>query len=244
MYYDPMISKLITWGPDRKQSLDLLDKAFDQYVVQGVAHNLGFGKSIIHNESFAAGDYSTAFIPDFYPDGYSGEVLTSEHKKVVALAAHQVKNTFVGYNNQGGSASDSRVIYVTVVGQTIDDEDHDWRVERSTSDASKFTITDMTTNESSEVDLSSFSYEHNSLIKMETDKNHTFQLLGSENDIKFNFYYAGGLVETRVYDENQFKYKEYMAPVVKIDTTKSILSPMPGAVISVAVSPGDTVVDG
>jgi len=43
MYYDPMISKLITWAPDRKGSLDLLSKAIDQYVVQGVAHNLGFG---------------------------------------------------------------------------------------------------------------------------------------------------------------------------------------------------------
>ena len=75
MYYDPMISKLITWGEDRKSSLELLDHAFDQYVVQGVAHNLGFGKSIIHNESFAAGDYSTAFIPDFYPDGYRGDIL-------------------------------------------------------------------------------------------------------------------------------------------------------------------------
>ena len=35
-----------------------------------------------------------------------------------------------------------------------------------------------------------------------------------------------------------------MAPVIKIDTTRSILSPMPGAVVSVSVSPGDTVVDG
>lgn len=35
-----------------------------------------------------------------------------------------------------------------------------------------------------------------------------------------------------------------MAPVVKIDTTKVILSPMPGAVVSVSVAPGDTVVDG
>ena len=66
----------------------------------------------------------------------------------------------------------------------------------------------------------------------------------SENDIKFNFYYQGGHVETRVYDENQYRYKDYMAPEVKIDTTKSILSPMPGAVVSVSVAPGDTVVDG
>lgn len=70
MYYDPMISKLITWAPDRTSAMNLLDKAFDQYVVQGVAHNLGFGKSILHNKEFAAGDYSTAFIPTFYPDGY------------------------------------------------------------------------------------------------------------------------------------------------------------------------------
>jgi len=67
MYYDPMISKLITWGKDRKAAMDLLDKAFDEYVIQGVTHNIGFGKSIIYNEAFKAGDYSTAFIPKYYP---------------------------------------------------------------------------------------------------------------------------------------------------------------------------------
>lgn len=47
MYYDPMISKLITWGENRTEAMDLLDKAFDEYVVQGLSHNLGFGKSIL-----------------------------------------------------------------------------------------------------------------------------------------------------------------------------------------------------
>lgn len=78
MFYDPMISKLVTWGEDRKTAMDLLDKSIDQYVVQGVAHNLGFGKSIIANESFAAGDYTTAFIPEFYPDGYNGDILNRD----------------------------------------------------------------------------------------------------------------------------------------------------------------------
>ncbi len=88
MYYDPMISKLITWAPDRKSALNLLDKAFDQYVIQGVTHNIGFGKSIIHNESFASGNYTTAFIPKFYPNGYTGNVLNTAQKKIVSLAAH------------------------------------------------------------------------------------------------------------------------------------------------------------
>ena len=59
------------------------------------------------------------------------------------------------------------MIYVTVVGQNADIADHDWRVERSASDSTKFTVTDLVTSESSEVTLSSFDFEHNSLIKMQ-----------------------------------------------------------------------------
>lgn len=33
MYYDPMISKLITWAPTREESMRILDDAFDQYVI-------------------------------------------------------------------------------------------------------------------------------------------------------------------------------------------------------------------
>ena len=64
------------------------------------------------------------------------------------------------------------------------------------------------------------------------------------NDIKFDFYYAGGKVETLVYDETQYKYKKHMAPPVKVDQTKQIISPMPGAMVSVSVESGQTVVDG
>ncbi len=92
MYYDPMISKLITWGNDRKEAMDLMNKSIEQYVVQGVAHNLGFGRSIIHNKEFAAGNYSTAFIPTFYPDGYKGDVLNHQQMQKIAIAAHQMKN--------------------------------------------------------------------------------------------------------------------------------------------------------
>jgi len=78
MYYDPMISKLITWGKDRKEAMDLLNKAMDEYVIRGVTHNLGFGQSILRNNSFLDASYTTAFIPDYYPNGYRGDPLTTE----------------------------------------------------------------------------------------------------------------------------------------------------------------------
>jgi len=164
---------------------------------------------------------------------------------VVSLAAHQLKNIHLGYNNKDHEAE--RVVYVTVLGQTLDDEDHDWKVERSVNDCSKFTITDLASNEATEVDLSSLDFEHNSLIKIAGGANlgeQTFQLMSTENDIKFDFYFRGGKVQTLVYDEAQYRYKGHMAPIVKLDTTRSVLSPMPGAVVSVAVAVGDTVVDG
>ena len=130
MYYDPMISKLITWGKDRKEAMDLLDNSIDQYVVQGVAHNLGFGKSIIANESFAAGDYSTAFIPDFYPDGYNGDILNNEQKTTLALAAHNLKNEVLSNNVGGAGSVEERIVYVTVLAKAEGDEDQDWKVEK------------------------------------------------------------------------------------------------------------------
>ena len=62
--------------------------------------------------------------------------------------------------------------------------------------------------------------------------------MGSHNDLKFDFYYKGGKVNTVIYDEIQFKYKHHMAPPAKVDHSKSIISPMPGAVVSFSVVAG------
>jgi acetyl/propionyl-CoA carboxylase alpha subunit len=44
-----MISKLVTWGKDRKSAMDLLASALEEYVIRGVTHNVGFGSSILRN---------------------------------------------------------------------------------------------------------------------------------------------------------------------------------------------------
>ena len=72
----------------------------------------------------------------------------------------------------------------------------------------------------------------------------TFQFLGAKNDLQFDFYFAGGKVTTMVYDESQYKYKRFMAPPVKIDHSRSIMSPMPGAIVEMKVVVGQTVSDG
>ena len=70
------------------------------------------------------------------------------------------------------------------------------------------------------------------------------QVINATNDLHFDFYFRGNNIKTKVYDETQFKFKHHMATPVKLDTTKMVISPMPGAIVEVKVQAGQTVVDG
>jgi len=88
VYYDPMISKLITHGPTRDAARLVMLQALDRYAIRGVRHNINFCRDLMAHPRFAKGDLTTAFIPDEYPDGYSGHVLSvEEHADLLACAA-------------------------------------------------------------------------------------------------------------------------------------------------------------
>lgn len=72
MFYDPMISKLITYGKTRKDSIARMHKALDNYVVTGVNHNICYLKELCRNPRFNEGKTTTNFIPQEYPKGFSG----------------------------------------------------------------------------------------------------------------------------------------------------------------------------
>ena len=71
MFYDPMISKLISWGKTRDEALDRLASALDGYVIEGPGHNRQFLRHVTDQPKFRKGDMTTAFIADEYPDGYT-----------------------------------------------------------------------------------------------------------------------------------------------------------------------------
>jgi acetyl-CoA carboxylase biotin carboxylase subunit len=62
VHYDPLLSKLITWGDDRTQALDRMRRALDEYVVRGIRTNLAFHRRMLRHPRFLAGDYDTGFI--------------------------------------------------------------------------------------------------------------------------------------------------------------------------------------
>ena len=70
MYYDPMISKLVTHAPTREQAIHAMQLALDEYTIQGVETNIRFLSSILQQPRFISGELDTSFISVLYPEGY------------------------------------------------------------------------------------------------------------------------------------------------------------------------------
>jgi acetyl-CoA carboxylase biotin carboxylase subunit len=62
IYYDPMISKLIAWGPDRASAIERMGRALAEYQVRGIKTNLAFHRRVMVHPGFRSGDYDTGFI--------------------------------------------------------------------------------------------------------------------------------------------------------------------------------------
>ena len=83
IYYDPMLAKLITYGKNREEAIQLMIKAIDEYEVEGVMTTLPFGKFVFEHESFRSGNFDTHFVKKYY----SAEKLESDIETEAKLAA-------------------------------------------------------------------------------------------------------------------------------------------------------------
>ena len=62
MFYDPMISKLSTWGPTRLEAIDRMRAALGEYRIGGIRHNIAFHEVLMEHEPFRRGDLHTGML--------------------------------------------------------------------------------------------------------------------------------------------------------------------------------------
>ena len=84
IFYDPMIAKLITWGPTRDAAADLQVEALDAFRVEGPGHNIDFLSAIMQHPRFRSGELTTGFIAEEYPEGFQGAAVGEPRLKLVA----------------------------------------------------------------------------------------------------------------------------------------------------------------
>ena len=237
MYYDPMIAKLVTYGDDRAEALSHMQAALDAYYIRGVSHNIGFLAALVAHPKFAAGDMTTNFIADEYPDGFHPQDLPSEDSTIqigVAASVHRA------YQQRAAEIS----------GQTPDHErqvSDDWVVVlkdgehpvtvRVAADGF-FVIIEGTTHE-----LQTDWKLGETLMRGNLDgRNICIQV--ERQNISYRLTHAGSQDDILVLSPRHAELNTHMLVKEPPDTSKLLLSPMPGLLVSVAVESGQEIKSG
>jgi len=87
LYYDPIIAKLITHAPTRKEAIAAQADALDAFAIEGFRHNISFLAALMQHKRWQAGKLSTAFLVEEFPDGFRPPVPDAETARVLAVVA-------------------------------------------------------------------------------------------------------------------------------------------------------------
>jgi len=238
MYYDPMIAKLCTWGPDRASAIEAMRNALDGFEVEGIGHNLPFVAAVMDHPKFISGDMTTAFIDEEYPEGFGGVDLPEDALKRIAAscaAMHRV----------------AEIRRTRVSGRMDNHERHvgtDWVV---CLQGQTYPVTISADREGSTV-----GFEDGTQMRVASDWTPGDQLAtlnvdGSALVLKvgkvsggFRIRSRGADMSVHVRTPRQAELAAQMPEKLPPDTSKMLLCPMPGLVVSVNVEVGDEVQEG
>jgi propionyl-CoA carboxylase alpha chain len=88
IYYDPMIAKLVTHGSSRAAAIEAQSTALDAFYVDGIRHNIPFLSALMNHPRWREGKLSTGFIAEEYPRGFSAGAPEGEiARRLAAVAA-------------------------------------------------------------------------------------------------------------------------------------------------------------
>jgi propionyl-CoA carboxylase alpha chain len=106
MFYDPMIAKLVTYGDSREEAIDRQVEALDSFAIEGIGHNVDFLSALMQHPRFRAGEITTGFIAEEYPEGFQGapadDVLLEDLAMIAALASIETEMRAFSISGQLG----------------------------------------------------------------------------------------------------------------------------------------------
>ncbi|MBF90340.1 MAG: acetyl-CoA carboxylase biotin carboxylase subunit [Flavobacteriales bacterium] len=105
IYYDPMLSKLITYGKDREEAIERMIRAIEDYKVAGVETTLSFGKYVMQHPAFTSGDFDTHFVKNHFDPAKLDETNELEAEVAAMLAINLMSKGKASVATQAASRS-------------------------------------------------------------------------------------------------------------------------------------------
>lgn len=237
MFYDPMIAKLITWAPDRQSAIEHMQAAIDTYRIRGVKSNLAFLSALFAHPSLQAGDLTTAFIDQHFPDGFNSEIFESNTIDVLPLVAAWLEWQSRARNQQ---KTDAPPVTSSSAMASVSDHTHG----KSGDVLSVFegeTCTDIAVSKISEIQSDWMPGDwlfHGKLdeivCRVRVDKNENEWILSQ----------GGSVRRYRVVEPHVAALMHYMPASAATDMSKYLVSPMPGLLMKILVEKGQKVTAG
>ena len=239
MFYDPMIAKLCTWAPDRARAIAAMSDALDAFEVEGIGHNLPFLSAVMAHPRFSKGDLTTAFIADEWPDGFSGVALPQ--KTCQALASIASACNFVAHQ-RAARISGVMENHRHHVGQdwvaSVDSHDFPLAIVR---DGENFQITHVGYKPIA-VDIGGWR-PGQTLIRARTGRqSYTVKIEARPNGYRLR--YRGADIRAFVRGPREAELARLMLVKQPADTSRLLLCPMPGMIVSIEVVEGEEVQEG
>tara|TARA_R110000850_G_scaffold52179_2_gene126371 strand:- start:1036 stop:3033 length:1998 start_codon:yes stop_codon:yes gene_type:complete len=237
MYYDPMIAKLCTWGPDRAAAIQAMRDALDGFEVEGIGHNLPFLSAVMDHPKFIAGEMTTAFIAEEFPDGFDGVALPGDHLKRIAAACAamhrvaEIRRTRVSGRMDNHERKVGPDWVVSLGGQTFHTH---IQADRNGADV---TIGDTTLR------CESLWTPGDPLARVSVGGEVIVLKVGKITQ-GFRIRTRGADLKVHVRTPRQAELAALMPEKSSPDTSKLLLCPMPGLIVRVDVSEGDEVQEG
>ncbi|MBR9843235.1 MAG: acetyl/propionyl/methylcrotonyl-CoA carboxylase subunit alpha [Rhodobacteraceae bacterium] len=238
MYYDPMIAKLCTWAPTRDEAIEAMRIALDSFEVEGIGHNLPFLSAVMDHPIFIAGDMTTAFIEEQYPEGFEGVTLDDTNLRRVSAAAAamhrvaEIRRTRVSGRMDNHERRVGADWVVSLQGAEFPvhiDADHDGSTVRFEDGTEMRVTSDWTPGDQ--------------LANLEVDGNPLVLKVGKVSG-GFRLRTRGADLKVHVRTPRQAELARLMPEKLPPDTSKMLLCPMPGLIVKVDVEVGDEVQDG
>ncbi|MDP3868709.1 acetyl/propionyl/methylcrotonyl-CoA carboxylase subunit alpha [Phenylobacterium sp.] len=228
MFYDPMISKLSTWAPTRLAAIDAMGRALEDFHIEGLGQNIPFLAAVMDQERFRSGQLSTNYIKDEFPEGFLGTPPTDWQRDLVSAVACAMH----------------RIVTARSAPQLLRDEwivvaGHDKRLVRLSNGGAAYQVEYV--NENRALTLTDVDWRPGKHVFRGVLDGRAFTVAVKPAAEGFVIRHRATTLNVLVLTPRSAELHEKLPPKTAADTSKMILSPMPGLVVTLDVIPGQLV---
>ena len=234
-FYDPMIAKLCAWAPTRSGAVAGMARALEDFHIEGPGHNTAFLSAVMDQDRFASGQLSTRYIADEFPDGFHGLPVTPEQKEILIAVAGAMHLTLTRRaRDRGGLSGPERSHWVVVV----DDEPAEVDLAGGI-DALTVTLPDGERRV-----LSNISWRPGDALFRGELEGRPFSVTVARAAEGFVIRHRAARAKVLVLTPTSADLHKRLPKKIPPDTSRLVVAPMPGLVVSMDVAPGEEVKSG